>query len=288
LQSSRVVVPDPDKEDFSDREFPMSQNDYQRIVNVAYRETGIKLTSSKKNMIYGRLARILRKQSFLNFSTYCDELDREGSEYLHDFINAITTNLTSFFREIHHFDSLKEEVIPDLIKANAATKKLRIWSAGCSTGEEPHSIAMTLSEIPQLRNWDVKILATDLDSNVVAHGQRGVYDDERVGKVPEQYEKYLTKIAGTDTWQIADSVRNLIRFRQLNLLKDWPMKGKFDVIFCRNVIIYFDVQTQKTLFDRYANILQPQGTLFIGHSENLNNVSDRFQLQKRTTYRKVR
>lgn len=288
MRASSSVVIDPNAEDFSGREFPMTAQDFKRIINIAYRETGIKLTENKKNMIYGRLARVLRKSAFIDFSQYCDELDQTGSAHLHTFINAITTNLTSFFRETHHFDSLEKEVIPALIKSNARSQKLRIWSAGCSTGEEPYSIAMTLKEMPHLRNWDVKILATDLDSNVVLHGKRGVYQDERVGQVPERYEKYISKIVGTDTWKMNPDVAKLITFKQLNLLKEWPMKGPFDVIFCRNVIIYFDLDTQKVLFDRYADIMQNDGTLYIGHSENLHNVTDRFKLRNKTTYNKVK
>jgi len=288
LSPTSSALVDPYLEDFSSREFPMTNQDFQRIIDIAYKETGIKLTEAKKNMIYGRLARLLRKRGFNDFKTYCVALAEDGSAEMHDFINAITTNLTSFFRETHHFDDLEKNVIPHLLKTNALSKRLRIWSAGCSTGEEPHSIAMTLCQIPQLRNWDVKILATDLDTNVVAHGKAGIYDDERVGKLPDRFEKYVSKIEGTNTWKVADEVRKLITFKQLNLLKGWPMKGPFDIIFCRNVIIYFDIDTQKVLFDRYANLLSNDATLFIGHSENLNNVCDRFQLQKRTTYKKVK
>lgn len=203
-------------------------------------------------------------------------------------INAITTNLTGFFREPHHFAALKDEVLPELLRAPAQERRLRIWSAGCSSGEEPYSIAMTLKRaLPTAQNWDALVLATDIDTNMIATCRAGVYDPDRVEPVPADLRRRFVIGAGADTVEMAPALRQMIRFRPLNLLEPWPMRGKFDVIFCRNVVIYFDKDTQHTLFDRYADILKPDGWLFIGHSESLFRVSDRFRHLGRTMYRKL-
>lgn len=272
------------KEEFASREFPMTDIDFQRIKKVAYQITGITLSDHKKNMIYSRLARRLRQLKFAIFSEYCDLIEQKCSSELTEFTNAITTNLTSFFRENHHFEFLEKELIPELIKKNASSKRIRIWSAGCSTGEEPYSIAMACSTFKQLSVWDVKILATDLDSNVVKKAKSGIYASEKADGIPEQYRQLLHYENGKDTVQVKSKVQKLVTFKQLNLLHDWPMKGPFDVIFCRNVVIYFDNDTQRKLFDRYADMLKENGKLFIGHSENLHNVSMRYKSLGRTIY----
>lgn len=270
-----------------EREFHMSYEDFKKIKSLAYKITGISLSDHKQNMIYGRLARRLRVLGLKRFGDYCQLLESGNENELHEFVNSITTNLTSFFREVHHFEFLRDQLLPLLIKTNAVQRRIRIWSAGCSTGEEPHSIAMVLRSCHAIQNWDVRILATDLDSNCVATGTEGIYSPERVETVPAEYKKYIKKSKKTGQVRIADSVRQLIRFKQLNLLHQWPMKGPFDLIFCRNVVIYFDAETQKALFDRYANILQPNGHLFIGHSENLSKVCNRFESLGRTMYQRL-
>lgn len=270
------------------REFEMTYADFQKIRKLAYEITGINLSDQKQNMIYGRLARRLRVLGIRRFDDYCDLIAQKDSPELGDFVNAITTNLTAFFREGHHFDYLKEKLIPDLIKNNLANKRLRIWSAGCSTGEEPYSIAMVFKSFASLSNWDLKILATDLDTNVVAKAKAGIYSQERADTIPAEYQKFVEKNKSDDTVQIKSSVKQLITFKQLNLLNQWPMKGPFDIIFCRNVVIYFDSKTQKMLFNRYADILKSNGHLFIGHSENLHKVCDRFDGLGRTIYKRNR
>lgn len=269
------------------REFPMSAANFKLIKELAYEWTGIKLSDHKENMIYGRLARRVRALNLDNFDQYCSLLQSEDAVEQREFINSITTNLTSFFRESHHFDYLKNQLLPDLLKRNAASRKIRIWSAGCSTGEEPHSIAMVVASMAELKNWDVKILATDLDSNVLERGGSGVYTIDRVESLPSAYKQFVKRASVGDQVKIADEVRSLITFNQLNLLHAWPMKGSFDVIFCRNVVIYFDLETQRTLFDRYADKLVPKGKLFIGHSENLHKISERFLGLGRTIYEKI-
>lgn len=269
------------------REFHMSYEDFKKIKSIAYKSTGISLSDHKQNMIYGRLARRLRVLGLTRFDEYCELIQQQNNDELNEFVNAITTNLTAFFRENHHFEYLRDTLLPSLIRSNASQRRIRIWSAGCSSGEEPHSIAMVLRSCAAIQSWDVKILATDLDSNCVATGDAGIYNLERVESVPSAYKKYIAKNKKTEQVRIRDDVRSLIRFRRLNLLERWPMKGPFDLIFCRNVVIYFDAQTQKGLFDRYANILSPNGHLFIGHSENLNKVCDRFESLGRTMYKRI-
>lgn len=273
---------------FESREFPMTDADFAQIQKLAYSLSGINLSDHKKNMIYGRLARRLRKLSLNTFGDYCSLIQQEKSPELPNFVNAITTNLTAFFRESHHFDFLSSTVFPNLLKSNAVSKRVRLWSAGCSTGEEPYSIAMVVKKFKPFANWDVKILATDLDSNVVATAKAGMYAAERVERVPDGYERYVQRSKDKKTVRIHPEVASLITFNTLNLLYSWPMKGPFDVIFCRNVVIYFDSDTQKVLFDRYANLMSGDGHLFIGHSENLHNVSDRFVSKGRTIYQRTK
>ncbi|WP_221627973.1 CheR family methyltransferase [Teredinibacter franksiae] len=270
---------------FDMREFPMSEGNFKQIKSLAYSLTGISLSDHKQNMIYGRLARRLRKLELKDFDQYCTIISQDhGGEQL-EFVNAITTNLTSFFREGHHFDFVERELLPKLLREKASTKRLRIWSAGCSTGEEPYSIAMVLKSCAALSSWDIKILATDLDSNVIAKASDGIYPLERVEGVPAKYKRYISVNTADDLVKMKDAVKKVITFKQLNLLHEWPMKGPFDFIFCRNVVIYFDVSTQVKLFDRFANILIPNGHLFIGHSENLHNITARFGSLGKTIYR---
>lgn len=271
-----------------DREFLMSQANFNFIKALAYEWTGIKLSDQKENMIYGRLARRLRALNLNSFDEYCALLQSQDEGEKREFINSITTNLTSFFREPHHFDFLKNQLLPGLVARNQASRKIRIWSAGCSTGEEPHSIAMVVASIPELKTWDVKILATDLDSNVLEQANSGIYSLGRFDSFPAAYKHFIKKSSEGDQVKIADAVRSLIRFNQLNLLQPWPMKGVFDIIFCRNVVIYFDLETQRKLFNRYADKMVDKGHLFIGHSENLHKISDRFLGLGRTIYEKIK
>lgn len=273
------------------REFSFTDTHFSRIRKFVAEYTGIVLTDAKKDMVYGRLSKRIRAQFEGSFDAFChavDEGDKAEQEYL---INAITTNLTAFFRENHHFEFLQNKLIPELLRQKQQSRKIRLWSAGCSTGEEPYSLAMTLREaIPDIDGWDVKILATDLDANVVQHGQDGVYPRERISGLDESRQRRWFKLGKGENLglvKVKPELQQMIHFKRLNLLHDWPMKGPFDVIFCRNVVIYFDKQTQSELFERYANILTPGGYLFIGHSESLYKVSERFTALGHTVYRQL-
>lgn len=270
------------------REFPMSDDNFAVISGLAHDYTGIVLGHHKRDMVYGRLARRIRSLRLSNFDQYCELISDSSSGEINYFINAITTNLTSFFREPHHFDFLKNTVLPELQRKNSQKKRLRIWSAGCSTGEEPYSLSIVMNEVMNMAGWDCKILATDLDSNVLAHGQQGIYDIARIDTVSEVSKKrwFLKDAKNPGLVKVKPALQQCLSFKRLNLLESWPMKGKFDVIFCRNVVIYFNKDTQRELFERYANILVDGGYLFIGHSESLHKVSDRFVSLGKTIYQK--
>ena len=272
----------------NDREFELTDRDFARIVKLVKTDAGIQLTDRKRELVYGRLARRLRALGLRDFGRYCDMVEEDGDvTERRAMINAITTNLTSFFREKHHFDFLGATVLPELAAAKGS-RRLRIWSAGCSTGEEAYSIAMTMRKsMPDLAGWDARILATDIDTDVIATGTAGRYPATRVELIPSDLRRQFVHGAGDETVEMADTIKSLIAFRQLNLFDQWPMKGPFDVIFCRNVVIYFDKETQRKLFCRFAEILKPDGWVFIGHSESMFNVCDRFRHIGRTIYRRV-
>lgn len=273
-------------------EYDYSETEFIRLQQLVRKHCGINLSIEKQDIIYGRLSRRLRALNLNSISDYCNMIENGHTSELEQFTNALTTNLTAFFREPHHFEYLRESIIPELLQRNAQSRRLRIWSAGCSTGEEPYSIAMTLLDsIPNIENWDVRVLATDLDTSVLAEAVCGIYRCEKIDGLQQQYLKSWFQ-KGRDNRQgmarVVSKVRKLVSFHRLNLMHDWPMQGPFDIIFCRNVVIYFDKQIQQRLFDRYADIMAPDGYLFIGHSESLYNVSDRFNLIGRTIYRRSR
>jgi chemotaxis protein methyltransferase CheR len=271
------------------REYEYTEKEFIQLQELVRRHCGINLSAEKQDIVYGRLSRRLRALELGSFSEYCRMIEAGHEDELEHFTNALTTNLTAFFREQHHFEYLREVALPELMERNARSRRLRIWSAGCSTGEEPYSIAMTLLEaMPQIEKWDVRILATDVDTNVINTAISGIYAGEKVNEVPAQCLKsWFQKGKGgrQGVVRVAPAVRNLVSFRRLNLIHEWPMKGLFDIIFCRNVVIYFDKPTQQQLFDRFADILAPGGHLFIGHSESLYKICDRFKLIGRTIYK---
>ncbi len=271
------------------REFVLADREFERLRTLVHRSTGIALSENKRELVYGRLVKRLRHLRLATFGEYCDMVEAGHPEELEALTNAITTNLTSFFREEHHFRQLADEVLPQALAERGATRRLRVWSAACSTGEEPYSIAMTLCQsFAPLAQWDARILATDIDSNVLAKAARGEYSAESIAKMPRAHrERWFKPGAAGSTQVVPPELKKLIAFKQLNLLKDWPMKGPFDAIFCRNVVIYFDKDTQRLLFDRIANLQEPGAWLFIGHSENLFNVSSRYKLVGRTAYRRI-
>ena len=252
-------------------EFEFTTRDFRKIAEIMRGECGIVLGDNKANLVYSRLVKRLRALHIESFRDYCDFIvSEDGADERRSMIAAMTTNVTKFFRETHHFEYLREKVLPRLASEARAGRRVRIWSAGCSSGEEPFSIAMTvLAAFPDAATFDVKILATDLDHNMIAHGRAGLYDGSAAESIPKDYKKfYSANEDGKDPRiQMSDKLRSLIRFNELNLLGAWPMKSGFDVIFCRNVMIYFDDATQFELCRRFSDLLPHGGTLCIGHSE---------------------
>ncbi|MEO0576531.1 MAG: protein-glutamate O-methyltransferase [Pseudomonadota bacterium] len=265
----------------------LTETEFKTVQKVIRAFTGIHMTDAKRQLVVRRLNGRMKATQCSTVAEYLRRLDSGDQAEIEQFTNAVTTNLTSFFRENHHFDFLRETIIPHCIARKATTtKRLRIWSAGCSTGEEPYSLAMTVRGMSsQLRDWDIKILCTDIDSAVVAKAAAGRYNEERAEKVPEPLRKKMFSQSGNQL-VVRDDLRKLVTFKQLNLMGDWPMHGKFDAIFCRNVFIYFDKPTQAALVNRYADLLEEDGFLIIGHSENLLKVTDRFSLIGKTIYRR--
>jgi chemotaxis protein methyltransferase CheR len=271
-------------------EFELTDSEFKRLRELVHERTGIALSEAKRELLYGRLARRLRKLKLTSFAEYCRLVESDESAELQELTNAITTNLTSFFREDYHFKQLAAEALPQIESKRSGKRRMRLWSAGCSTGEEPYSLAIVMREaLAQLTSWDIKLLATDIDSKVLASATEGVYAADRFkGVAPERLKRWFREVAGRPGFfEASAELKSLITFKQLNLLDPWPVKGPFDVIFCRNVVIYFDKATQRGMFDRMADLQEPGGWLFIGHSENLLNVTRRYKLVGRTVYRRV-
>jgi chemotaxis protein methyltransferase CheR len=268
------------------KEFNFTRADFERVRGLIYQRAGISLADSKQEMVYSRLARRLRANGIASFASYLDALEagRMPAEW-ESFTNALTTNLTSFFREAHHFPLLAEHALKARAKHGAP---LTIWCSASSTGEEPYSIAMTVCEAFDTLSPPVQIIATDIDTNVLATASAGVYPSERVDKMEQaRLRRFFLKGKGAQEGlvRVRPELRQLITFRQLNLLADgWDVKGPFDAIFCRNVMIYFDKATQRRILSRFVPLMKPDALLFAGHSENFLYVSDSLRLRGKTVY----
>jgi len=272
------------------REFSFGAEDFQALRTLVKSLTGIHLSDQKRELVYGRLTRRLRALELRSFAEYRERLKSDPQE-LAELCNAITTNLTSFFREPHHFQYLRDRVLAPLAADPHGTRRLRIWSAACSSGEEPYSIAMTVLEaLPDPGRWDVRILATDLDSEVLERARRGLYPADRIGNLsPGRLQRFFTPCeqAGGICHQVKPELVALVTFKQLNLIHTLPMRGPLDAIFCRNVVIYFDKDTQRELFARIARLQRPGDLLFLGHSESLFKVCDSYALIGKTIHRRL-
>jgi chemotaxis protein methyltransferase CheR len=270
------------------REFAFTAADFAFLQATVKQRAGISLGPHKRNLVYSRLSRRLRTLRLKSFAEYCALLKTsEGNKEAGLLVNAITTNMTSFFREPHHFEHLKR-LLEGRFAATGGSRRLRLWSAGCSSGEEPYSMAMTLREAARerLAGWDAKILATDIDTNMVATAEAGSYDAARAATIPASCRARYTEPQGKRGFTIDAATKSLISFRPLNLLEEWPMRGPFDAIFCRNVVIYFDKDTQRDLVARVSRLQRPGDLLFLGHSETLFKVSTDYTLIGRTIYRR--
>jgi chemotaxis protein methyltransferase CheR len=275
------------------QEATLGEQEFRLISDLVYQHCGINLHDGKKELVRARLAKRLREGNFPNFSEYIRYVleDSTGREFS-ILVDSLSTNLTKFFREDQHFEYLRSQLLPRVLAAKQGQHDLRIrgWSAGCSTGEEPYSIAITLLEAVAGRGrWDVKLLATDVSTRVLERAQEGIYEKDRVEPIPLPLRnKYMAhrKERGRDLYEVGEALRSMVLFRYLNLMEDWPVKDPLDFIFCRNVMIYFDKPTQGRLINRYYDLLASGGVLFTGHSESLTGIEHRFRYVQPTIYTK--
>ena len=273
----------PPARDQASREFSFSTGDFERVRKLIYQHAGISLSPVKQDMVYSRLARRLRATGKLSFAEYLDALEKNGGDEWERFVNSLTTNLTSFFREPHHFPIFAEH-----LRKLGTSRPIRVWCSAASTGEEPYSIAITVAETFGANTSHVSIFASDLDTNVLATAAKGVYPVERVEKLsPERLRRFFLKGTGAQEGYVAvrPELKQLIQFQRINLLEsNWPVKGPIDVIFCRNVMIYFDKPTQYKILSRFAPMMQPEGVMFAGHSESFLHAADLFKSLGKTVY----
>lgn len=265
--------------------------DFRFLREFVLEHCGIALGEHKRQLVQGRLLRRLRSLGLSEFGSYCERLRSDPAAELGDLASAISTNVTSFFREVHHYDFLADTLLPQWLQQKRGGERLRIWSAGCSTGEEPYALAMVLAEVLEKHgsSLDARILATDLSPQALDAARNGVYALERMNGVSKERQRrwFLRGEGSYDGFAcVHPRLRELVSIQLLNLLHEWPMQGPFDAIFCRNVVIYFDKPTKQKLFRRYASMLAPGGYLFLGHSESMHGLSDDFELIGRTIYRK--
>ena len=268
-----------------EREFELTQADFERIRKLIYDHAGIVLSPAKLDMVYSRLARRLRACGDRSFAQYIGRLERDRTEW-ETFVNSLTTNLTSFFRESHHFD-----ILADRMRRIAERRTIRIWCNAASTGEEPYSLAITACEAFNSLNPPVHILASDIDTSVLAHAERGVYRDDRVARMaPDMLRRYFEQGAGLAAGEhrVRPELKRLLSFRRINLLDPvWSVQGPLDAIFCRNVMIYFDKTTQYGILKRFVPLLRKDGALFAGHSESFMHAADLFRSTGRTVYQRT-
>jgi chemotaxis protein methyltransferase CheR len=273
--------------DGHEREFEFTVENFERVRELIYDYAGISLKPSKQHMVYSRLARRLRVNGLDNFKDYLELLESGNRDEWEAFVNSLTTNLTSFFREPHHFPILAEHAVKQ-----RGQHPLSLWCAAASSGEEPYSIAMTMVDAFGSFTPPVTIIASDLDTNVLAKAEAGIYPVERIEKLSEDVVKrFFLKGTGAQAGfvRVRPELRAMVSFRQVNLLSsDWQIRGPLDVIFCRNVMIYFDKETQLKILERFAPLLQPDGLLFAGHSESFNNAAHIFRLRGKTVYELVK
>lgn len=279
------------RETLVEGEFVFTAEDFRLIAQILHGHAGIALSEGKAALVYSRLAKRLRVLGLRSFRDYCALIEGvDGVDERQAMTAALTTNVTRFFREPHHFDHLRDQVMPQLIQRARRGERVRLWSAACSNGQEPYSMAMTvLSVLPEAADLDVRILATDIDPNMVAEGVVGVYSEEALEAAPAVLRhRFFDKAPGHGANKLSanETLRRLVSFKELNLIGDWPMRRRYDVIFCRNVAIYFDDLTQERVWSRFTPLMTPGATLYIGHSERVSGPAvHQLQTSGLTTYR---
>lgn len=269
-------------------EYPLTRKDLSEIAAMIYADAGIYLNDSKASLVYSRLSKHIRALGLRGFREYCALVSSpEGAPARREMLSHLTTNFTRFFRENHHFEHLRDEVLPGLIARAKSGGRVRIWSAASSDGQEPYSIALTvMSLFPNAADYDFRILATDIDPKILAAARAGIYDESALEAVSPALRKQYFRdvdVGGRRKVQVDDRVKKLITYNELNLMAQWPFKGNFDVIFCRNVVIYFEEPTQERIWGRYRQHMHPHARLYIGHSERVNDPN--YETDGLTTYR---
>lgn len=247
---------------------------FSRVVRLASAEAGLMIAPTKTALVQSRLMRRLRALQIRSFSEYMDFVESgEGRPEIRQMISVLTTNVSHFYRELHHFDMLRVDILPALVERAVSGGSVRIWSAGCSSGQEPYSIAMELLRLdPRASERDIRILASDIDPSILDIAREATYAEEFVRGVPESERSHFFEPLSGARYRVRHELRELVTFRELNLIGPWPMKRRFDVIFCRNVVIYFDDDTQKKLWPRFQAALKPEGIIFVGHSERIHDL----------------
>lgn len=268
---------------------PLTDTEFKLFADYLYEYAGIKLTLQKKNLLITRLAQMIEKQGYSSFKAYFEHMksDKTGKT-LSEFINKISTNHTYFYREEDHFTYLEQVVLPEIVEKYGKQKDLRIWSAGCSNGSEPYTLTMLLNDYfdKDMQAWDAKILATDISEKVLDMAVKGIYKNSDIERIPPLWKiKYFSKV-NLETFQVRDEIRGNVIFRRLNLLSDFPFKKPFHIIFCRNVMIYFDEPTKNKIIQKFYHLLVPGGYLFIGHSETIDRSASDFIYVKPSVYRR--
>lgn len=265
----------------------MSDAQFKKLSEIIHRDSGIVLTTAKRGLLIARLNRRLRELDLVDYADYCERLEGpNAAEERRQLLSAVTTNVTAFFREEHHFNALARDVLPGLIRGVKAGAKLRFWSAACSSGEEAYSIAMTVLEACNTSKHDIQVIATDIDPAMIARAKAGIFDADDLRAVsPERLKRHFDRVG--NSYVAKPTLRNCLQFGELNLHETWPFKGPFDAVFCRNVVIYFDSRARQKLWQRLAGIIKPGGHLFIGHSERLDGpAAGDFLLEGATQYRR--
>lgn len=275
----------------AEKEFGYNDKHFRFFQEQAKELAGVTLPDSKKEMTYSRLSRIIRKSNIKNFDDYCDLLREKNKNIVLEFVSSITTHHTFFMREAHHFFFLRDVILPEIISNNSA-RKVRTWSAGASSGEEAYCISFIMRDFfDSLKGWDFKILATDVDECILEKARKGIYHkkDLRQHFTEEQINRYFNFSEKEENdYEVKNSFKEIIHFKQFNFLDTvWPMAGPFDVIFCRNVVIYFDKKAQEYVFDRLASLLNPGGYLIIGHSESISSQNKKLKFLDKTIYRRI-
>ncbi len=277
---------------FSDTWIHITDDEFKRLRELVYRNIGINLTEEKRNLLMGRLQKILRTRGYNNFSSYYDfVINDKSGEALSELANSISTNHTFFYREKDHFEFFLNKALPEIDARLKASNNndIRIWSAGCSSGEEPYNLVMLMMEYfgMNYKKWDAGVLATDISDKALTFARKAVYNDDRVRYLPPDYKKKYFKKIDKDQWEVIDAIKKEVIFRKFNLMNEvFPFKKQFHTIFCRNVMIYFDEPTRITLVNKFYNLLLPGGFLFIGHSETLKREVHNFKFIMPALYQK--